>query len=119
MHWKYLLFVAAVAVVPRISHAGPCGNVLAQDALIKCLGGEFQKADKQLNKVYGELRARLDSDAKEMLKKAQLAWLSYRDNDCEFQAAAAAGGQAQNPLFIDCQTKKTLHRTQELKESGW
>ena len=119
MRFRVLLGAVVWLFFPGISSARPCDKVLAQDELVECLGTEFLTADNQLNDTYNKLRARLDKDARETLKKAQQAWLTYRDGDCEFQASAAAGGQAYNPIYISCQTKKTILRTQELKASGW
>ena len=99
-----------------MSLADSCDNVVANDALIQCLGTEFTKADAELNRTYVALRGRLDREANVTLKAAQVAWLTYRDKDCELRASSAAGGQAYQPTFISCQTEKTVRRTQELKE---
>lgn len=112
-------FITLILSLPAASWADDCGTLLAQDELVDCLVAEHQKADKALNQTYQALRARLDNDARQILKKAQISWLSYRDNDCEFQASAASGGKAYMPLHISCMTEKTLHRTKELESSGW
>lgn len=112
-------FLTLVLTLPAASWADDCGTLLAQDELLACLGAEYERADKALNQTYQALRARLDDDARQILKKAQISWLSYRDNDCEFQASAARGGTAYLPLHISCMTEKTLHRTTELESSGW
>jgi uncharacterized protein YecT (DUF1311 family) len=115
MHLK--LFAAAVLTcVPFAATAGACDNVAQNDRLVQCLGGEYVKADAELNRVYGSLFARLDADGKDTLKSSQLAWLRYRDKDCELRASASAGGQAYQPTYIGCQTEKTKRRTAELKE---
>ena len=54
------------------------GNQLEMN---KCAGDSFEKADKELNKVYKELRAAKKDDKLFLknLKTAQKAWLTYRD----------------------------------------
>jgi uncharacterized protein YecT (DUF1311 family) len=108
--------VVALAGAPVLSIAGACDNVSANDTLIQCLGAEHSKADAELNRAYAALRGRLDRDSNAVLKAAQVAWLAYRDKDCELRASAATGGQAYQPTYISCQTEKTMRRTQELKE---
>ena len=40
--------------------------------------------DNQLNTYYNQLRKKLTKDQKNSLKKSQLAWIKYRDNEFEF-----------------------------------
>lgn len=120
MRLKLVLFCSVLLGPFGIASAGgKCDRILANDELSECLGSEFSKADGLLNKTYNDLRARLSPEGKELLKKGQLAWLTYRDKDCEFQASAASGGQAYQPVYISCQTEKTARRVKELKGSGW
>jgi uncharacterized protein YecT (DUF1311 family) len=100
---------------PIFSFAGNCDQVVENDKLTACLAGEFSRADTLLNKAYNSLRNRLDKNGKDLLKSGQRAWLTYRDKDCELQASAASGGQAYEPMYISCQTEKTLSRIKELK----
>ena len=119
MRLKSVFIALVVTFIPSISYAENCGEVSANDQLIECLGNEFSKTDKTLNKVYKDLRARVSQDGKEFLRKGQIAWLIYRDKDCEFQAEAVSGGQVFEPTYISCQIKKTEYRIVELKKSGW
>ena len=96
-----------------------CGNVLNQEKLITCLGDEYSNVDKNLNITYTKLRKSISNSGSEKLKEAQKSWLIFRDKDCEFQASAAEGGQAYQPLYISCQIEKTTTRTDELKNVSW
>lgn len=119
MRFRWCVLPIAIALFPGVSFAGKCDQVLAKDQLVECLGKEFSVADSALNKTYNILKTKLDREGKELLKNGQVAWLTYRDKDCELQALAVAGGQAYQPTFISCQTEKTNRRTQELKGAGW
>jgi len=116
MRLTHRVLVCALATCPVIGWAGKCDRVLATDQLISCLGEEYSLADGRLNATYNALRGRLEVDRRNQLKDAQVAWLAFRDKDCEFEAGAAQGGQAYQPLFISCQTRKTIGRVQELRE---
>lgn len=107
-----------LALLPGYAAAGACDQILAQDRLESCLGDELSAADKQLNDVYGRLVTRLSAGQKLVLKKAQRAWLIYRDADCEMQGEQAVGGQAYQALIISCEIEKTQHRIVELEAQG-
>ncbi len=107
-----------LAAASALSHAGLCDSVEETDRLIQCLGGENTKADALLNAEYSRLRGRLSPERRDQLREAQRAWIVFRDKDCEFEASAAAGGQAYEPLYVSCQTDKTMRRIKELKGQG-
>ena len=95
--------------------AGPCDSILENDKLTSCLAEEFQNADALLNQRYAVLRKSMNKEQRELIRKAQTAWVTVRDADCELRASAVAGGQAYEPVFLSCQTEKTLRRIEEFK----
>ena len=51
--------------------------------MIQCAAGELKLQDARLNRVYQEAMKRLDLPRQRTaLKKAQRAWIAYRDADC-------------------------------------
>ena len=76
---------------------------------------EFKKADAMLNKVYGELRARLDDKEKARLKEVQLLWLKYRDANADFAASQFEGGSIAPLIYSSAMTSTTEDRVRELK----
>jgi uncharacterized protein YecT (DUF1311 family) len=48
-------------------------------AIADCHQKRYEKADKELNKVYSEVMKDLTPEAQKKLKEAQKAWLKYRD----------------------------------------
>ena len=52
----------------------------------------------------------------EALKKAQRAWIDYRDGHCDGMGYEAVGGSMQPMLISGCQARLTEHRTKELRE---
>jgi uncharacterized protein YecT (DUF1311 family) len=69
---------------------------------------EFATADKQLNDAYQKLLAKLAPTDQAKLKKAQRAWVAFRDLDC-------AWVDATEPL--NCKIERTDSRTKELEEA--
>ncbi|MNT91411.1 hypothetical protein D3C72_2325040 [compost metagenome] len=53
--------------------------------------------------------------AEEALKKAQRAWIGYRDGQCELAGFEARGGSMEPMLVSGCLAQLTTTRTEELK----
>jgi uncharacterized protein YecT (DUF1311 family) len=62
-------------------------NYQTDDRMKACSLQAYEDWDAELNKVYGQLRSKLSTHAKQELKNAQLQWLTYRD--AEFKAIEA------------------------------
>ena len=106
-----------------------CANAMSQADMNQCSYMDFERADKELNAVYKEaLKSAVEADkqAAEMneayvgavkaLKKAQRAWIDYRDGHCDGVGYEAVGGSMQSMLISGCQARLTEHRTKELRE---
>lgn len=106
-----------------------CANAMSQADMNQCSYQDFEKADKELNAVYKQaMKAAADNDkqAAEMneayvgavaeLKKAQRAWVDYRDGNCDGMSREALGGSMQSMLISGCQARMTEARTKELRE---
>ena len=84
--------------------------------LNECAEKEYQAADAALNKVYGQLMSKLDDSFKAKLKESELAWIKFRDANCEFVAFEVDDGQAYPMVYSGCLRAMTIDRTKELKE---
>ena len=106
-----------------------CANAITQSDLNQCSYEEYKTADKELNAVYKQAlksEAEVDQGAAEMgpdyvgavkaLKKAQRAWIDYRDGHCEGMGFAAVGGSMRPLLVNGCMTTLTTNRIKELRE---
>ena len=125
-----LFFLGGISAA-RAQDAGyNCADPQAQQEMNYCADQDFQKADKELNAVYKKAvasQAAIDKDAEDVtdprlfgavkaLKKAQRAWIDYRDGQCEGESYEAAGGSMQPMLFSGCKARLTQARTRELRE---
>lgn len=106
-----------------------CANDTTQMALNICAQQDYEKADQELNVVYKQAiksQADIDKFAAEMgpdyvgavkaLKKAQRAWIDYRDGHCEGMGFAGVGGSIRPLLVSGCLASLTTNRTKELRE---
>ncbi|MBC8128528.1 MAG: DUF1311 domain-containing protein [Gloeobacteraceae cyanobacterium ES-bin-144] len=76
----------------------------------------FEKADANLNKVYGQLLAKLDAEGKAKLKVAQRAWVAFRDAQAEMDADIMRGGSAAALLQAGSLRTNTERRIADLKQ---
>ena len=93
----------------------PCDSASNQVEMNDCAAKEYKAADTALNKIYGQLMAKLEDDHKAKLKEAELAWIKFRDAHCEFQAFPNMGGTIYPLVYNGCLTRVTNDRIKELK----
>ena len=105
-----------VAAVPA-ARAESCGAESTQAGMNECAGQEFKAADAALNAVYRRIVARLagQTEARQLLTKAQRAWVGFRDAECQFSASGVQGGSIQPMIASECQTDLTKTRTEALR----
>ena len=86
-------------------------------------GVKYKQADNEMNRIYKLAAATCDSAGKEKLKKAQLAWIKYRDLCCEAEASIYEGGSMSGLVYTNCMTDLTKERSGRLKvydvENSW
>lgn len=96
----------------------PCDNPITTSEMRDCAWSKFKQADAEMNEVYNTLMNRIDDPGhKLLLKKAQKAWLAYRDSVAEFEAYFFNGGSAKEQIKAYALARLTINRTTELKET--
>ncbi|MGF2038361.1 MAG: lysozyme inhibitor LprI family protein [Nostoc sp. CmiVER01] len=100
----------------RLVQTVNCNNPQTQIAINECAKLSYQKADKRLNQVYQQLLPTLETSRKQKLIAAQLAWLKFRDTNCEFERSRYEGGSIAPTIYFNCLENLTKRRTQELEE---
>ena len=121
-----IVFTAAVVLCLLVALGGaaqaqakknPCDNAQTQVEINDCQAREYKKADAALNTVYKQLMTKLEDEGERAaLKAAQVAWLKFRDSDCEFEAYQNKGGTIYPLIYDGCLTTLTQQRTKELRE---
>tara|TARA_B100000927_G_C16047173_1_gene301539 strand:+ start:27 stop:389 length:363 start_codon:yes stop_codon:yes gene_type:complete len=77
---------------------------------------DFKRADTELDTVYRKVIALLpDEKSVELLRKAQRAWVAFRDANAAFHADEWRGGSAAPLLFYGQQTQLTKSRLKHLQ----
>lgn len=123
-----LLLSAPIAAAQDGEPEVDCQNAQAQIEMNICAGRDYEAADEELNAAYKVTMAaarKMDEQAREMgehyvgavdaLKRAQRAWIGYRDGQCELAGFEARGGSMEPMLVSGCLADLTRKRTAELK----
>jgi len=115
---RYTLSIFCLLVLLNSTAAaeGRCNDALDQSSLNACAHQEYKIADKALNEAYQtvlELSEKISD--KERLRKAQRAWIQYRDLTCAYEAGPREHSGTIWPLIKnDCLTRITTARTDDL-----
>jgi uncharacterized protein YecT (DUF1311 family) len=115
--------------------ADPCAKAETQLEMNQCTAAAFRDSDKRLNEVYDRIAKSLQKDIDgaqkernedylrynttilENLKKAQRAWLVYRDLQCTAAKQIYEGGTIAPTIEMGCLQQVTDHRVAELKDT--
>ncbi|MNB63941.1 hypothetical protein D3C81_30150 [compost metagenome] len=107
---KRVLIVGAALLLSASALADECASASTQTDLNTCTAQQYQTADKKLNQTYQAAMKRAAAPQKELLKKAQQAWIALRDADCAFAGSGSEGGSVQPMIINQCMTEKTAER---------
>ena len=75
---------------------------------------EYTVWDKELNRVYQEVRKHLSDGSKKKLKKSQLKWIKKRDKAAKTATTEWKGGSAETMIYNVALTKETKKRIRYL-----
>ena len=103
------------AVFAQDQKKDPCADAQSQTEMNICWGKEYKAADAQLNAAFREFVSKLNPEETAQLKTAQLAWIKFRDANCEFVADQYKGGSIRPMIAAMCLADVTSTRARELK----
>ncbi len=119
-----LIFICALAVSAQeatatqdqVDREDPCSEVGTQFELNRCAARARDKADAELNKVYRQLIKDAGGTERVKLRTAQLAWLKFRDTQCDYETVGNKGGSIYPMVYSFCLAKVTTARTKQFQE---
>ncbi|EPG7964021.1 lysozyme inhibitor LprI family protein [Citrobacter koseri] len=107
---KRIIFTCAALLLSAQALADDCANASTQMEMNTCAAAQFQTADKKLNETYQNALKRAEPLQRDLLKKAQIAWIALRDADCALVSSGTEGGSIQPMIASQCMTDKTDER---------
>ncbi len=72
--------------------------------------------DKRLNTAYKKLMHALPKEEQTRLKKAQRAWIKFRDTECDLEGYEMRGGSFEYVLIGGCLARLTKERANVLEK---
>lgn len=111
-----ILTAVVIVAMPAFAFAkDKCADAQDQATMNQCADASFRESDKKLNALYKQIEARLkdDADTRKLLVKAQQDWVRFRDAECDFQTAGAAGGSVMPMLVAQCRDSLTQSRVKD------
>lgn len=90
------------------------GGVTA--SMLDCIGAETIRQETRLNRIYKDVRARMDESGKKRLLEAQRAWLKFRAADFDLYRETSGGGTASTLIGADRFLMMTAQRASELEK---
>jgi uncharacterized protein YecT (DUF1311 family) len=84
--------------------------------MLECSTDELRRQDALLNESYRELRASAEPPQREQLRKAQRAWIKYRDTTCSLMQSFEGGGTLTAVIGSGCVLEETARRAEWLED---
>ena len=107
---KKVLCLMAGLMLSSVSFAENCDTTRNSYDAVHCDNKVYANADNELNKIYQQLRGKLNASQKTVLKKSQLAWIRDRDSSCTSESNVGP------VISTRCQLTKTQERNSWLRE---
>lgn len=107
---KRAFIAGATLLLSASALADECANASTQTEMNTCAAQQYQAADKTLNQTYQTAIKRAAAPQRDLLKKAQQAWIALRDADCALIGSGTEGGSVQPMIVNQCLAEKTNER---------
>lgn len=110
VRWLIMCLVLSGPLSAQCENKGTTADVTS------CYGEEYKKADAELNRIYKSVLKDLNSADVPGLRKAQRAWVVYRDAQCNAEYALWGGGTGGSAGHLHCLLSLTQQRISYFKE---
>ena len=107
---KRIILTCTALLLSSQALADDCANANNQIEMNTCAAAQFKAADAKLNDTYQNALKRAAPAQRDLLKKAQVAWITLRDADCALISSGAEGGSVQSMISSQCLMDKTNER---------
>ena len=100
--------------------AAPCvlssaATAQTQSSLNETAAQQFRTADRALNTQYTATMTSLSAPTRLLLRDAQRTWITFRDQQCRYEASGVRGGSVFPMIQSQCLARMTTERTRDLR----
>ena len=110
-----LLLAVAMAGRPALAQQSVCGDAITQSDINRCVGQHLDASQRTLTSLLQTLDSSLTRDRATQLARVQRAWISYRDQQCEWDGRQFEGGSMQAMEVAGCRWRLTEARIVQLR----
>ena len=111
----FFIFLSVIAFAKTLEMKTEYDQMASPAEYRDKLNIEYLEKDKILNDVYKKVINNLDKIERLNLKKAQVAWIKFRDADCYSQSHPMRGGTDEYTMKTNCLIDLTIDRIESLK----
>ncbi len=109
-----ILAVALLSGLPELGAAQTSCERKTSAEITECEYARWQRADAELNQLWGDLKLRADARGTgSALLAEQRQWLKRRDSRCEQELGH--GGSLDRAIYYGCMWELTLQRNAEFR----
>jgi uncharacterized protein YecT (DUF1311 family) len=91
-----------------------CANATDQATLNQCANNSLKASDAKLNQTFRALQNKVSKPGKDKLQKAQRAWITWRDAQCDFNTSGTRDGSIHAMVEASCLDDLTQAQTKLL-----
>ena len=119
---RFIWVLATISLSSAAFAEEPCPGLeqnYSAIAVAECAQANFDKADRSLNKTYGDVVSFLKVSKRDLLplKAAERAWIGEREARCKFRAEELdVIDKTGDGAILDCMTRWTRAREAVLKD---
>lgn len=121
--YTFLLILLKFTVLPSLAQESKhklaqkvnCESPTTTVEMNICASQKYQATDRKLNRVYRQLQSKLNGKQKQRMTNAQLAWIKFRDTNCDYESGQFEGGTMASQVGTYCLATMTEKRTKELE----
>lgn len=97
------------------SNALNCENAQTQTEITTCAQQNYEDANETLSQLVNQIRNQLPEGDRIGFGEAEQAWLTYRDQNCDFESSLFAGGSIEPTMYYSCMERMTSNRIETLQ----
>ena len=108
----WFLNLSSANAQPQVNCKNPTSNIEYKE----CAHRSYLASDQKLNQVYKQIISGLTGAEKQQLINAQIAWIKFRDTNCDFEVYRNRGGTGFSGFLSNCLERMTNSRIKELQD---
>jgi uncharacterized protein YecT (DUF1311 family) len=104
------------SVAPANTVASNCENAQTQAEMTTCAQQSYEQANATLSQLVEQIRNQLPEGDRSSFRQVEQTWLTYRDQNCDFESSLFAGGSIEPTIYYSCLERMTSDRIEMMQD---